>query len=101
MIDARFTSEEFRIRHRLASSSEREELDGCGAEDEGEEDGEYEGGAWPHAWGLRGVRVTGEVTPPRWSAASSVGADSVTSVWTGIRSSAAADRRPRQIESIP
>jgi hypothetical protein len=74
-----------------------EELERGGEEDHGEEDAEDEGGAGSHA-SLRDVRVTGMDSP---TGRSSDGADRVTSVPTGIASSAAAERLPRQTASIP
>ena len=66
----------------------------------GEEDGEDDRRAWPHGR-LRGVRVTG------WELVGGGGGvvvgrrRRVISVPTPMRSSAAAERRPRQTESMP
>ena len=62
-----------------------------------EEDGEDEGGAGPHA-SLREVKLTGIDSA---DGPSSEGADNVTSVPTGMASSVAAERLPRQTASMP
>ena len=80
-------------RDRLAHE---EELASGGEEVEGEEDAEDEGGARPHRW-IPVVMLTGVLTGP----SSSVGAARVTSVPSGIASSVAAPRLPRQTDNIP
>ena len=77
-------------------SAHEEQLPGGGEEDEGEEDAEDEGGARSHRWILV-VMLTGVLTEP----SSSVGAARVTSVPSGIASSVAAPRLPRQTDNIP
>src|SRR5690606_32371222 len=78
-------------------AGEDEQLEDGGAEDQGQQDGQDEGGAGSHE-GLLGVRVTG------WGAgrsSSSPGATSVTSVPAASPRWAAAERRSMQTASMP